>query len=66
MNPQDFNEWMLYIHQQLKYPKEKTKSYEQSIRAEAIIQNNKRWLIQSGDISRPGGYPYCPVIEENK
>lgn len=66
MNPQDFNEWMLYIHEQLHYPKEKMKSYEQSIRAEAVIQNNKRWAEPSGVISGAGSYPYTAVTKENK
>ena len=37
-----FNEWMVYIHEQLNYPKEKLKTYAEGYRFAASVQKDKR------------------------
>lgn len=48
MRELSFNEWMVYIHEQLNYPKEKLKQYEKSIRPQGSVQNYQPRTIKFG------------------
>lgn len=65
MNELNFNEWMLHIYKQLKYPEEKLKKYEQNIRRKAGIQSNQRWSNQARDCANSRRYVGSTVAKDD-
>jgi len=65
MEQLSFNEWMLYIRQELNYPKEKLKEYEQSIRGQASVSSNQRWSNQNRDRTHARSYVGATIPENN-
>lgn len=59
-----FNEWILYIYKQNNYSPEKLKSYEQSIRTEAAIQNHKPRPSQGGRTATSGPESVVKITQD--